>query len=96
MLNQPRLAGLVMAISAFNISDREIYALAQWVCELSGQVRAARLPGDSWPLSVAAYHSGFNAVLAAGGVPAGAAAFVDTVIQYSNWYVSERLTGAHQ
>ena len=66
-----------------------IPALAHEMCDLVGQVRAAGIPGDPWQLSLAAYHSGADAVRQTGSVPADATAFVDTVNGYAAWYAAQ-------
>src|SRR5260370_13900100 len=66
-----------------------IVALAHAICDLSGRVRAAHVPGDGWRLALAAFHSGQPAVIAARGIPAGAVGYVDTVAAYADWYTRQ-------
>jgi hypothetical protein len=63
-----------------------IVALAHEMCDLTGQVRSAQVPGDPWLAALAAFHSGKPAVVAAKGVPAGARGYVSTVNRYTTWY----------
>jgi hypothetical protein len=63
-----------------------IVALAHDMCDLTGQARAARIAGDAWRAALGAFHSGMAAVIAAGGVPADARDYVDTVSRYAAWY----------
>lgn len=67
-------------------TDANIFALAHQMCDLVGQVRRAGVDGDPWRLALAAYRSGLPAVRAAGGVPAAARGYVDTVAAYATWY----------
>jgi beta-glucanase (GH16 family) len=66
-----------------------IVALAHDVCDLAGQVFVAGVPGDQWRLALAAFHSGIAAVAAAHGIPAGAVAYVNTVVAYASWYARQ-------
>lgn len=68
-----------------NAADN-IVALAHDMCDLTGQARAAQVPGDAWQAALAAFHSGMPAVLAAKGVPADAHDYVGTVSRYAAWY----------
>lgn len=90
ILNRPRLAAFLMAAVAFNIGDpnREIPGAAAHLCDLAGQIRLMRLPGDIFPYAVAAFRYGIAAVRDAGGVPANAAGFVNEVNSYVNWYAN--------
>jgi hypothetical protein len=63
-----------------------IAALAHHMCDLVGQLRAAKVGGDPWRTSLAAFRVGAAAVRAAGGVPAGTASYVDEVGAYAAWY----------
>jgi beta-glucanase (GH16 family) len=72
-----------------------IVALAHDVCDLAGQVFAAGVPGDQWRLALAAFHSGIAAVTAARGIPAGAVAYVNTVVAYASWYAQQPQFGGH-
>ncbi|MEV4626869.1 ricin-type beta-trefoil lectin domain protein [Micromonospora sp. NPDC049523] len=63
-----------------------IFALAHHMCDLVGQVRRTGVDGDPWRLALAAYRSGLPAVRTAGGVPAAARGYVDTVAAYATWY----------
>jgi hypothetical protein len=63
-----------------------ILALSHFVCDLVGQLRVAKVPGDPWEMAVAAYHSGVPAVTAAAGIPADAASYVTNVVSYAQWY----------
>jgi beta-glucanase (GH16 family) len=66
-----------------------IVALAHDMCDLSGRVWAAGLPGDRWRLALAAFHSGITAVLAAHGIAAGAVNYVNTVAAYASFYARQ-------
>lgn len=70
------------------ITDRSasITALAHDMCQLAGQARVVKGAGDPWPLALAAYRSGMDAVIAAGGIPAPAKDYVDSVQRYADWY----------
>ncbi|MEV4495718.1 ricin-type beta-trefoil lectin domain protein [Micromonospora arborensis] len=63
-----------------------IVALAHHMCDLSGQVRHAGVGGDQWRLTLAAYHSGLDAVRDAKRVPSRADRYVSTVAGYAAWY----------
>ncbi|GAA5193283.1 hypothetical protein GCM10023322_54940 [Rugosimonospora acidiphila] len=63
-----------------------IEALAHDMCDLVGQLRAAKVPGDGWRDALAAYHSGISAVTRAGGVPPAATGYVNLVAGYAAWY----------
>jgi Ricin-type beta-trefoil lectin domain len=69
--------------------DANTYALAHYLCSLSGQVRDAGVGGDRWDGTVAAYYAGVAAVVAASGVPSDARKFVDTVNGYAAWYAEQ-------
>ena len=66
-----------------------IVALAHEMCDLVGQIRTAKVPGDAWQAALAAFHSGVPAVVAAKGVPADARKYVDAVNQYAAWYARQ-------
>ncbi|GAB7044204.1 MULTISPECIES: RICIN domain-containing protein [Catenuloplanes] len=61
-------------------------ALAHRMCGLSGELRQAGVQGDPWRLSLAAYHSGLDAVTEAGGVPEAAQLYVDESAGYAAYY----------
>ncbi|MEU7926714.1 ricin-type beta-trefoil lectin domain protein [Micromonospora sp. NPDC049107] len=63
-----------------------IVALAHQVCDYSGKLRLANVSGDSWRLSVAAFHSGLESVTTAGAVPPDAVDYVDQVSGYAAYY----------
>ncbi|QLQ36443.1 ricin-type beta-trefoil lectin domain protein [Micromonospora robiginosa] len=63
-----------------------ILALAHQMCDLSGQLRLAGIPGDQWRLSLAAFHTGLDQVREAKGVPSGAVEYVDDVSRYAAYY----------
>ncbi|WP_026267989.1 ricin-type beta-trefoil lectin domain protein [Micromonospora sp. CNB394] len=63
-----------------------ILALAHQMCDLSGQLRLAGVPGDRWRLSLAAFHTGLDQVREAKGVPSAAVAYVDDVSRYAAYY----------
>ncbi|MGC4892295.1 ricin-type beta-trefoil lectin domain protein [Micromonospora sp. DT31] len=63
-----------------------ILALAHRMCDLSGQVRAAEIPGDPWRLSLAAFHTGVDQVREEKGVPPDAVGYVDDVSRYAAYY----------
>jgi beta-glucanase (GH16 family) len=66
-----------------------ILALAHDDCDQAGQVRAAGVPGNLWHLALAAFKVGLPAVIAAHGIPAGAAGYVNTVAAYGAFYVKQ-------
>ncbi|MEV6709753.1 transglycosylase SLT domain-containing protein, partial [Micromonospora wenchangensis] len=63
-----------------------ILALAHLMCDLSGQVRLADVPGDTWRLSLAAFHTGLDEVRDAEGVPTDAVRYVDQASGYAAYY----------
>ncbi|MCZ7428890.1 ricin-type beta-trefoil lectin domain protein [Micromonospora sp. WMMA1949] len=63
-----------------------ILALAHHMCDLAGQLRTAEVPGDPWRLSLAAFHTGFDEVRGAAGVPSAAVPYVDEVNRYAAYY----------
>ncbi|MFI9644098.1 ricin-type beta-trefoil lectin domain protein [Micromonospora sp. NPDC051925] len=67
-------------------SAANIVALAHQVCDYSGKLRITKIPGDSWRLSVAAFHSGLESVTASAGLPADAVDYVDQVSGYAAYY----------
>jgi hypothetical protein len=79
-----------------NATDRAaaITALAHDMCQMAGQIRVAGVEGDPWQLALAAYKGGPDAVVAAGGVPAGTHDYVDTVGRYETWYAQQPGFGA--
>jgi hypothetical protein len=68
-----------------------VVALAHEMCDFVSQVRAAGFSGDGWRLALASYRVGLAEVRAAGGVPSGAAAYVDQVVAYAQWYETQQL-----
>lgn len=70
-------------------ASANIVALAHYDCDLAGQVRTAAIPGDAWRAVLATAHSGLPAVISAGGVPADANTYVDTVAAYAQWYAQQ-------
>jgi beta-glucanase (GH16 family) len=70
-------------------ASADILALAHNMCDLSGRVAAARVPGDAWQLTLAAYHSGLNTVTGTKGVPAEASSYVSLVARYAAWYAAQ-------
>ncbi|WP_432837403.1 RICIN domain-containing protein [Dactylosporangium sp. CA-092794] len=71
-----------------------VFALAHYMCDLAGQVRLTKAPGDRWRLALAAYRSGVPAVQAAKGIPAGARSYVDEVESYTAWYEQQPAFGS--
>lgn len=63
-----------------------VIALAHGVCDLVGQLRVVKIPGDQWRLALAAHRVGMPAVIKEADVPAGAREYVDTVERYALWY----------
>ncbi|MFG1610441.1 RICIN domain-containing protein [Actinoplanes sp. NPDC049265] len=63
-----------------------VIALAHSMCDLDGQLRATKVPGDRWRLALAAYRMGMGQVIKDANVPAGAREYVDTVERYALWY----------
>lgn len=73
----------------------DVYALAHYMCDLSGRLRQAGVDGDTWSLALAAYESGVPAVTKAAGVPAAARDYVDQAAGYATWYAAQDVfTGA--
>jgi hypothetical protein len=67
-----------------------IVALAHEMCDLVGQLRVAHVKGDPWHLALAAVVVGVEGVVAAHGLPGGAAAvFVSTASRYADWYARQ-------
>lgn len=72
-----------------------ITALAHLMCRQIGQARTVKIDGDPWRTALAGYRVGADQVVAAGRVPAGAAAdYVATVERYASWYATQPLTAA--
>jgi hypothetical protein len=67
-------------------SSANIFALAHEMCDLSGQLRMAKVPGDQWRLALAAFRSGLPAVTKAGGIPSVATDYVDQASGYAAYY----------
>ncbi|MDR7278887.1 lectin-like domain-containing protein [Catenuloplanes atrovinosus] len=63
-----------------------VLAMAHKMCALSGELRLAGVTGDSWRLSLAAYRSGTEAVVAAKDVPEAATDYVDRATGYASYY----------
>lgn len=73
----------------------DVYALAHYMCDLTGRLRQSGVDGDGWSLALAAYESGVPAVTKAAGVPAAARDYVDRVGGYATWYAAQDVfTGA--
>jgi hypothetical protein len=73
----------------------DIYALAHYDCNLIGQLRQAKVPGDPWDNALAAFQVGADAVVKAAAVPSTAQTYVDTVGGYAAWYAQQPVfTGA--
>jgi beta-glucanase (GH16 family) len=70
-------------------ASANILALAHNMCDLSGRVAAAQVPGDAWRLTLAAYHAGLDAVTDLKGVPGNASSYVSLVAQYAAWYAAQ-------
>ncbi|WFE28325.1 ricin-type beta-trefoil lectin domain protein [Solwaraspora sp. WMMD791] len=70
------------------LADRSasIHALARHMCQLVGQLRVEKVPGDPWQLALAAHQLGVPEVRAAAGVPSAAGDYIDTVERYTRWY----------
>jgi hypothetical protein len=66
-----------------------VLALAHDMCDLVGELRAAKVPGDRWRLALAAYQCGTLAVISAHKVPPAAAGYVDRVAGYAAWYEAQ-------
>ncbi|MFD0820241.1 ricin-type beta-trefoil lectin domain protein [Micromonospora zhanjiangensis] len=67
-------------------SSANILALAHQMCDLSGQLRLAKTPGDPWRLALSAFHSGVPAVRDAGGVTSASGKYVDQASGYATYY----------
>ncbi|MER7277854.1 hypothetical protein ABT369_25775 [Dactylosporangium sp. NPDC000244] len=69
-----------------------VKAVAHHTCDLVGELRAGGVTGgvtgDLWRAAVAAERVGADAVRKAGGVPASAQSYVNTVDGYARWYES--------
>lgn len=63
-----------------------VLALAHKMCDLSGQLRVAKIEGDPWRLSLAAYHAGIDEVRKAEGVPSSSVDYVDQASGYAAYY----------
>ncbi|WP_345074758.1 RICIN domain-containing protein [Phytohabitans flavus] len=70
-------------------SSANILALAHQMCDLSGQLRVANVPGDRWRLSLAAFRSGLTAVEEERGIPDSAADYVDEAVGYASYYARQ-------
>ena len=66
-----------------------ITALAHHMCQLVGQLRVARVPGDAWQLALAAHQAGVPAVAERQGIPDAAEDYVETVVRYAAWYAMQ-------
>jgi len=75
--------------SARTDASANILALAHDMCDLSGRVASAQVPGDAWQLTLAAYHSGLSAVTGVKGVPGSASSYVGLVAQDAAWYATQ-------
>jgi hypothetical protein len=71
----------------------KILALAHETCDLVGQLRVAKVPGDPWRSAVAAGQAGIAAVKAAHGVPASALPYVRTVSAAADHYAQQKQFG---
>ena len=63
-----------------------VLALAHKMCALSGELRLAGVDGDPWRMSLAAYRSGTDPVVAAKDVPEEAAEYVDRATGFAAYY----------
>ncbi|MDG4763220.1 ricin-type beta-trefoil lectin domain protein [Solwaraspora sp. WMMD406] len=63
-----------------------IVALARQMCQLSGKLRAAEVPGDPWWLALAAFHTELGEVERSNGVPDGAITYVGSASGYAAYY----------
>ncbi|WP_406079049.1 ricin-type beta-trefoil lectin domain protein [Micromonospora sp. NBC_00858] len=66
-----------------------VVALARYMCDLSGQVRAAGISGDGWKLALSAHESGLDSVRAVRGIPERARPYVKRVSAYAEWYARQ-------
>jgi hypothetical protein len=67
-------------------SAANIIALAHKMCDLSGQLRLTKVAGDSWRLSLAAFHQGLDTVKETDGIPSKAVKYVDQTTGYAGYY----------
>jgi hypothetical protein len=67
-------------------TQANVVALAHDMCDLVGELRVDNVAGDEWRNALGAYHSGIAAVTDAGGIPADAASYVDSVASYAAYY----------
>ncbi|WP_428964155.1 ricin-type beta-trefoil lectin domain protein [Micromonospora fluostatini] len=67
-------------------SAANIIALAHKMCDLSGQLRLTEVAGDSWRLSLAAFHRGLDTVRETDGIPPAAVEYVDQATGYAAYY----------
>ncbi|MFI6078692.1 RICIN domain-containing protein [Actinoplanes sp. NPDC051343] len=72
-----------------NDGAANVLALAHQTCDVVGQLRAATLTGDMWPLALAVTKSGISAVVRAKRVPASAQSYVEKAEAYANWYADQ-------
>ncbi|MEV4637769.1 RICIN domain-containing protein [Actinoplanes sp. NPDC049548] len=70
-----------------------VLALAHGMCDLVGQLRLVKVPGDQWRLALAAHRVGMAPVIQAATVPAAAREYVDTVERYAIWYALQPAFG---
>ncbi|MEV8504203.1 RICIN domain-containing protein [Actinoplanes sp. NPDC051475] len=70
-----------------------VLALAHGMCDLVGQLRLVKVPGDQWRLALAAHRVGMAPVIQAATVPAAAREYVDTVERYATWYALQPAFG---
>jgi len=66
--------------------EANVIALARQMCQLSGRLRVAEVPGDQWWLALAAFHTGLDTVTDAGGVPDPALTYVGQASGYAAYY----------
>ncbi|GIJ46780.1 hypothetical protein Val02_36660 [Virgisporangium aliadipatigenens] len=63
-----------------------VLALAHQMCDLSGQLRVAKVQGDPWRLSLAAYRAGLKKVTAADAPKADGNDYVEKAAGYAAYY----------
>jgi hypothetical protein len=70
-----------------------VIALAHGMCDLFGQLRVVKIPGDQWRLALAAHRVGMAPVIDAAAVPASTREYVDVVERYALWYALQPAFG---
>jgi hypothetical protein len=72
-----------------------VIGLAHQMCDLSGQLRLAGVPGDSWHLSLAAYRSSLDKVKSGADMSKSVKDYVDKSSSYADYYGKLPQFGGH-